>query len=218
MTQIATTATTASQVPSAAQKTLAPDLNMFLKMLTTQLQHQDPLSPMDTAQYTQQLVQYSQVEQALQQNSTLKSILGNLTAQSMAQASNLVGREIVMDSNVAGLAGTAPAVWNYSLGQVPATLTATITDASGHIVNQTTLTPSALGDVTWDGSTANGHAKDGAYTLTLKAQTADGNDLPVTISTKGIVGEVVQNSGTVLLGINGIHLPLAKMISVAAAS
>ena len=51
---------------------------MFLKLLTTQMQNQDPLSPMDTSQYTQQLVQYSQVEQSIQQNSTLKDILSSL--------------------------------------------------------------------------------------------------------------------------------------------
>ncbi|WP_275426750.1 flagellar hook capping FlgD N-terminal domain-containing protein, partial [Enterobacter hormaechei] len=59
------------------------DFTMFLKLLTTQMQNQDPLSPMDTTQYTQQLVQYSQVEQSMAQTTTLKSILSALGTQNL---------------------------------------------------------------------------------------------------------------------------------------
>ncbi|MGU3315164.1 flagellar hook assembly protein FlgD [Sphingomonas sp. M6A6_1c] len=219
MTNVSQTAQAATQTrAAAAQKSLAPDLNMFLKMLTTQLQHQDPLSPMDTAQYTQQLVQYSQVEQALQQNGTLKDILGNLTTQSMAQASTLVGKQVKFDGNVAGLAGNTPATWSYSLSQVPATLTATVTDAQGKVVDAVTLKPLSNGTVSWDGKTSRGTAPDGAYTLTLTAKTADGAELPTTITASGVVKEVVQANGSVQLGVNGIRLPLAKMIGITAAS
>ncbi|WPR54578.1 flagellar hook capping FlgD N-terminal domain-containing protein [Streptomyces sp. S399] len=74
--------------PSSAAPTtgIKADFNMFLKLLTTQMQNQDPLSPMDTSQYTQQLVQYSQVEQSVQQNTTLNSILSNLSNQGLTQA------------------------------------------------------------------------------------------------------------------------------------
>jgi len=219
MTTVSPTAqsSTESRTP-AAQKSLAPDLNMFLKMLTTQLQHQDPLSPMDTAQYTQQLVQYSQVEQALQQNGTLKDILGSMTSQSMAQASTLVGKQVQFDGNVAGLSGSTPATWSYTLSQVPATVTATVTDEQGKVVDRVTLKPSAGGTISWDGKTSHGTAPDGAYTLTLKAQTADGLELPATITASGVVKDVVQTNGKVQLGVNGIRLPLSKMIGITSAA
>jgi len=87
---------------------LSKDYTMFLKLLTTQMQHQDPLDPMDTSEYTQQLVQYSQVEQSIQQTGALKDILSQLGAQQMSQASSFIGREARFDSAVAGL-GTDPA-------------------------------------------------------------------------------------------------------------
>jgi len=218
MTSVSQASSTATPTSSATQKTLAPDLNMFLKMLTTQLTHQDPLSPMDTAQYTQQLVQYSQVEQQLQQNATLKDILGHLTTQSMAQASALVGKQVRFDGNVAGLASGRPATWSYGLGQVPNALTAAIKDAAGKVIDTITLQPAAAGTVSWDGKTSRGTAPDGAYTLELKATTASGADLPATITATGLVGEVVQSQGIVQLGVNGIRLPLTKMIGISAAA
>ena len=117
-----TTTATGTTTPSAATtaSTAAPttgikaDFNMFLKLLTTQMQNQDPLSPMDTSQYTQQLVQYSQVEQSVQQNTTLNSILSNLSNQGLTQASGMIGRSVTLNSDVAGLAAGTPAAWSYS--------------------------------------------------------------------------------------------------------
>lgn len=77
VTPIVPASTAAPTNPAAAR---LGDFDMFLKLLTTQMQHQDPLSPMDTAQYTQQLVQYSQVEQSIQQTALLKEILARLPA------------------------------------------------------------------------------------------------------------------------------------------
>ena len=84
--------TTAAAATNALGKTSA-DFNMFLKLLTTQMQNQDPLKPMDSTEYTAQLAQFSQVEQTIQQTGTLKDILSRLSGQDLAQASGLIGRE-----------------------------------------------------------------------------------------------------------------------------
>lgn len=199
---------------TAPTKSITPDLNMFLKMLTTQLQHQDPLSPMDTAQYTQQLVQYSQVEQSLQQTSTLKEILAGLTGQGVAQATALVGRQVRVASDVAGLTPQSPATWSYKTSQTPATLVGTITDERGRVVDSIKIDPAADGTVSWNGTTAQGTAAQGAYRLSLSAKTASGADLPVTIQTNGTVKEVGQSNGSVMLGINGVDVPLTRLIAV----
>ncbi|GAA4217440.1 flagellar hook assembly protein FlgD [Sphingomonas endophytica] len=213
MTSITPTDTAAART-AATQKSLTPDLNMFLKLLTTQLQHQDPLSPMDTAQYTQQLVQYSQVEQSLQQTLTLKEILSGLTTQGMAQASALVGHQVEVASDIAGLSSDTPANWSFDIGQRPAALTGTILDSHGRTVDTITLNPSATGTIRWDGRTAAGVAPDGLYTLSLKATTVSGDELPVTVKTAGIIKDVVQNDGAVLVGINGLHVPVAKLTTI----
>lgn len=204
-------------VTNAPKSAIGADFNMFLKLLTTQMQHQDPLDPMDTSEYTQQLVQYSQVEQSLQQTSTLKDILSRLSSQDMAQASAFIGREARFASPIAGL-GAAPATWSYVADRQPSAITATVTDASGRVVNERTIAPGAQGRYAWDGTTADGsRAADGAYTLSLKALDANGGTIPVTINSVAIVKDVVTDGTNVMLGANGVRMPLSSLLAVSAA-
>lgn len=195
---------------------LSKDYTMFLKLLTTQMQHQDPLDPMDTSEYTQQLVQYSQVEQSIQQTGALKDILSQLGAQQMSQASSFIGREARFDSAVAGL-GTDPAKWTYHVNGTPTAITATITDASGKVVNTVTLDLKAQGRFEWDGKKSDGtRAPDGAYTLAVKATTANGDKLETTINSVAKVTDVVASGGEIMLGVNGIRMPLYGLVAVSA--
>lgn len=220
-----TTTATGTTTPSAATtaSTAAPttgikaDFNMFLKLLTTQMQNQDPLSPMDTSQYTQQLVQYSQVEQSVQQNTTLNSILSNLSNQGLTQASGMIGRSVTLNSDVAGLAAGTPAAWSYSAARPVSTLTSSITDASGKVVMTSTMTPNAQGTMAWNGTLADGStAPAGSYTLALKASDAAGNSVPVTIHAQGTVQEVSSANGALTLKVNGAAYTTDKLIGVAA--
>lgn len=194
------------------------DFNMFLKLLTTQMQNQDPLDPMDTSQYTQQLVQYSQVEQSMQQTGLLRDLLGRMSASDMSQAADLIGREAEFDSSIAGL-GSAPASWSWSLPRDAAALTGDIVDSSGKTVATVTLDPAANGGrYSWDGRLAGGgQATEGAYQLKLKATDAAGNSVPVTVRAVGTVQEVVQSAGELWLKIGGASLPMSDLVRVAAA-
>ena len=200
---------------AAASKTSA-DFNMFLKMLTTQMQNQDPLDPMDTSEYTNQLVQFSQVEQTIQQTGTLKDILSRLSTQDMAQASGFIGREAEFASPVAGLSADAPATWGYAAGRPIASLTATIADANGKVVDTRALDAgAATGRFAWDGKLANGAtAPAGAYTLSLAGADAAGGKVPVAVSSIGRVGEVVSAGGATALVVNGASLPAGKLVRV----
>lgn len=211
-----TTISPASGAGTPAPQPAVPstDYTMFLKLLTTQMQNQDPLKPMDTAEYTQQLVQFSQVEQATQQTGVLKDILSQLNTQQMAQASAFVGREARFDSAVAGL-GADPAAWSYHVDGVPASITATIADASGKVIRTVPLDPAAQGRFEWDGVTGDGtRVADGAYTLALNATGAGGETLAATINSIARVTDVMSSGSGVMLGVNGIHMPLNKMIGV----
>ncbi|WP_114955017.1 flagellar hook assembly protein FlgD [Sphingosinicella terrae] len=195
------------------------DFDMFLKLLTTQMQNQDPLDPMDTSEYTQQLVQYSQVEQSIQQTGVLRDILSRLSAQDMAQASGFIGREAQFDTAVAGL-GEAPAQWTWSLPPGASSVEASIVDASGRTVSTRTLDASAdSGRFVWDGSlTSGGTAPAGAYMLQLKATDASGATVPVTIRSVGVVDSVTAEGGNLTLGVNGISVAAGSLVHVAAAS
>lgn len=211
-------AQTISTTSTTPKTTIAADFDMFLKLLTAQMQHQDPLDPMDTSEYTQQLVQYSQVEQSIQQTGVLEDILTRLASQDMAQASNFIGREARFDSPVAGL-GSAPAQWTYYAETKPSSLVATIKDASGNTVREVTLDPSAQGEYAWDGTKTDGtRAADGAYTLSLIARDANGEAIPITINSVAIVKDVVTDGTNVMLGVNGIRMPLSGLVAVSTAS
>lgn len=200
---------------TVASKTSA-DFNMFLKLLTTQMQNQDPLDPMDTSEYTNQLVQFSQVEQTLQQTGTLKDILARLTTDGMAQASGFIGREAQFSSPVSGLSASEPATWGYSAARPVASLVATITDAGGKVVDVRPIEADGTGRFGWDGRLANGvTAPAGAYTLALVGADASGVAVPVAITSIGQVDEVVAGgAGVMNLGVNGVQLPASLLIRV----
>ena len=210
-TDASTMSNTANQ---QAKSQIGADFNMFLKLLTAQMQNQDPLDPMDTSEYTQQLVQYSQVEQSIQQTDKLQQIIGKLASQDMAQASSFIGREARFDSPVAGL-GEAPATWTYYADGQPASIVATVKDAKGKVVSEKTIDADAQGRYQWDGTLADGtRAADGAYTLSITALDASGNKVPVTINSVATVKDVVTDGTNVMLGVNGIRMSVNGLVAI----
>jgi len=90
---------------NSSRQTLSADMNTFLTLLTTQLKYQDPLDPMDTAEFTNQLVQYSSVEQAIQTNEKLDSLLSMNVANLGAQAVSYIGKTVQVLGDVMPLEG-----------------------------------------------------------------------------------------------------------------
>jgi flagellar basal-body rod modification protein FlgD len=219
---VSTTAPIAQQTLAAAASstsTSGADFNMFLKLLTTQMQNQDPLDPMKTSEYTQQLAQYSQIEQTVQQSGTLKEILARLSTQDMAQASGMIGREAMFDTAISGL-DSAPARWTYQPASGAASITATVTDASGKTVSAKTISPAdATGRFTWDGTRDDGTtAPAGAYKLALVGTSASGASIPITAKATGTITGVTQSNGTLAVAVNGVSLLLSSMVSVTASA
>lgn len=209
--------TTAPDKAAASSSGLLTDYNLFLKLLTTQMTNQDPLDPMDTSEYTAQLVQYSQVEQSIQQTGALGDILSQMLSQQMAQASSYIGREARFDSPVAGLGTDSPARWTYYVDGTPGTITATVKDAKGVTVATVDLKPDAQGSYAWDGKQTNGtKAPAGAYTLSVAAADASGAKLNTTINSIGVVDDVVTDGSSILLGVNGIRLSASGLVALAA--
>lgn len=211
-----TSGTSATTQTAAASSGLLTDYNLFLKLLTTQMTNQDPLDPMDTSEYTAQLVQYSQVEQSIQQTGALGNILNQLLSQQMAQASNYIGREARFDSAVAGL-GDGPARWTYYVDGTPASVTATVKDTLGNKVATVTLDPDGQGSYEWDGTLADGtKAPAGAYALSIEAVDASGAAMETTINSVGVVDDVVTDGTGIMLGVNGIRLSATGLVAISA--
>ena len=220
---LSTTSAAGSASPAAASTQsalakLSSDTSMFLKLLTTQMQNQDPLDPMDTSAYTQQLVQFSQVEQSIQQSQSLKDILNTLKTRDLTDAASLIGRSASLDTPVAGLRDGAPASWHYATDRPAARVIATVSDADGTTVATRTLDASA-GDFVWDGRDANGNrVPAGAYSLTISATDAAGSRIPATVTAQGIIDEVVVDGGTLSVVANGQRYPIALLKQLALAS
>jgi len=198
--------TTADQANAASATGLNADFNMFLKLLTTQMQNQDPLDPMDSSQYTQQLVQYSQVEQSIKQNSTLSSILASLGNATLTQASSMIGKTVEVNSDTSGLSATTPAQWNWYGSAKASQLTATITDASGKVVETRKLeADDRTGTFSWDGKITgtDATAPEGVYTLKLEGLDVNGNKITVSPWATGAVNNVQMVNGAVQISING---------------
>lgn len=209
-----TSATTGTA--SADQTQTAVDFNLFLKLLTTQMQNQDPLKPMDSTEYTQQLAQFTQVQQTVKQTGTLSDILAQLTTQNVAQASSFIGKTAQFNSAAAGLTADTPAQWSYSATLPVTALTATVTDSTGRAVLTQAITPDQSGNFSWDGTLANGgKAPAGTFTLALSGTDATGTTVPITITTSGRVDEVIGGGGSVTLGVNGAQIPMSQLIKLA---
>lgn len=197
---------------------VSANFNLFLKMLTAQMTHQDPLNPTDSTQYTQQLAQYSQVEQTIQQTQTLQGILANLTAQNMTQAAALVGKQIEFSSATTGLTATTPASWAYSAASPVATLTATVTNSAGAVVATQPITPNGTsGQYDWDGTMADGaRAPAGAYTVAFAGADATGASVAVSGHASGTVTDISNTNGAVALRVNGVSQPMSSIVRMGA--
>ena len=209
----ATSAVSATPPTTATQSktTLAGNFDTFLTLLTTQLKNQDPLSPMDSSQFTQQLVQFSQVEQSINANQNLESLISLTKARAGSDAVGFLGKTITITDGSAGLK-SGQALWGYSLASDSVATRLTITDSKGHTVyTGGGNTASGLHAFNWDGKDNAGNAlPDGTYTLSVTAQTTDGTAVKTQVASQGVVDEVDLSGTEPMLRIGTLMVPLSK--------
>ncbi len=180
-----------------SQATLSENFDLFLSLLTEQLRNQDPLDPTDTAEFTNQLVQFSSVEQQILQNDQLETLIGLQSVDAANTAMALVGQDVAFEGGVATLDADG-ARWRIDAGPTAAVVGIAILDESGAVVRQDTVA-AAQGpqEYVWDGVDAEGvPAPDGLYTLRATAVTGDDEETLVTLAGYAPV-EAVDFSGEV---------------------
>jgi flagellar basal-body rod modification protein FlgD len=186
---VPSTTTSAGSVASALNDNteIASNFTTFLQLLTTQLQNQDPLSPMDTNQFTQQLVEFAGVEQQMKTNDTLSTLVSLQQSAQTTQALSLVGATVVVNGTTAQLAN-GQASWALNATQ-PATATITITAPSGQTAYTATgAVNSGSQTYTWNGVGNDGTVwPAGNYTLTATAVSASGQSTTITTQVEGQV-------------------------------
>jgi flagellar basal-body rod modification protein FlgD len=210
-------ATSAAAAPSTtnAQQQLSSNFDTFLQLLTTQLQNQDPMNPMDSNQFTQQLVEFSQVEQQLNTNDNLKTLINQGNSQAGAYAVSYLGKAVTVANGQAPLANSQ-AIWAYNLATTAANTQLTVTDSKGNVVyNGAGETASGAHVFTWNGQGTNGtQLADGTYKLNVTAKAGDGSAVTSSVTSTGMVSEVDMTSNPPVLMVGPMPVPLTDVAGV----
>lgn len=185
-----------STTATGTSKELAGNFTQFLTLLTTQLKNQNPLDPMDTNAFTQQLVQYAGVEQQLKSNDRLDSILANAKSSSAASATGFIGQTVTADGKTAALKDGS-ATWTLTPARAAKQATITISDAKGNVVaTQTKALTAGAQSFAWDGRSASGFSSaNGTYAIKVDAVDATGAKVSVDTQVSGKV-DGIDLSGT----------------------
>ncbi|HJS45208.1 MAG TPA: flagellar hook capping FlgD N-terminal domain-containing protein [Rhizomicrobium sp.] len=216
MTVTPTDSTTGTATPPSAMKQLSGNFSTFLTLLTTQLKNQDPTSPMDSNAFTQQLVMYSQVEQQINTNDNLKSLISQGASNAAAMTTGYLGKKVsILNGNAALTGGNAS--WTYNLSGPATASQLTVTDANGKTVY------TAAGEIgagnhsfVWNGKDNSGNQlSDGGYKLTVAAIDAIGGTVDSSVASAGTVTQIDMTGAKPRLIIGSMEIDLADIAAVA---
>ena len=191
-----------SSSASKTASTTTDSQDRFLKLLTTQLQNQDPLNPMDNAQMTSQLAQISTVDGITKLNATLQTLVNSSSQSQTLQAASLVGHGVLVPGSSMALS-QGQGVGGVELSGPADAVVATIKDANGLTVRSLDLGAMTSGTHTfsWDGKADSGTAAaDGSYSVSFAAKQG-ANAVNATALELAVVTSVAQTGSTVSLNI-----------------
>jgi len=189
----------------------------FLQLLTTQLQYQDPLQPMDDTAFVAELAQFSQLEQLTNLNQTMTGMGNDLSTLNKNQEANLIGQNVIAQGGTIPLTGSSAPSLNYSLSGNASSVTVSITDASGNLVRKLQMGPQISGNqvASWDGNNNSGAAMPpGNYNFTVSAKDQTGAAVGSTTYTQGTVSGISFNNGTPYLIVNGTTVPASGLMQI----
>jgi flagellar basal-body rod modification protein FlgD len=171
---------------------------------------------MDSNQFTQQLVMYSQVEQQIGTNDNLKTLISQGTSNAATMAASYLGKRVSVTNGVASLSGGS-ATWTYSLAGNTANTLLSVTNANGKVVYTTAgQTTAGNNTLTWDGKDNNGNQlPDGAYTLKVTAADAAGNEVSSTVASAGTVGQIDMTVSPPKLVVGNMEVDLSDIAAIA---
>lgn len=209
--------TARTQSSTATLSSFANNFDNFLTLLTAQLRNQDPLSPLNATEFTTQLVQFTGVEQMLQQNKNLQELINLQRSWSATSALGYIGKTIEATGNGVQLGSTGPASLRFSAGAGAVIGNVAIRDSQGVVVRTMQNVPLRAGDqtVTWDGRDDRGsRAPEGTYTYEVAAKDARGEPVSATTQLTGVVTGVETRDGQQTLLVGNVRVPIASVTSV----
>jgi len=196
---------------------MATNFETFLSLLTAQLKNQDPLSPMDSNEFTSQLTEMTGVEQQLLTNDLLTSLLEAQQAGGLSGAANYIGKDTTAAWSAMKLDG-GEATWSYELATDAATADLQVLNSSGQVVWSGSAPDRSEGthDFVWDGkTTAGGQLPDGGvYTLQVTAKSGAGETIDSQTLIRGRITGVELYNGEPYLTVGNSILPLSSVIAL----
>ena len=213
---IAGVSSTGSSALGASRQTIADNFDTFLQILTTQLKNQNPLDPLDTNQFTQQLVQFTGVEQQLKTNEFLEAMMTATQNSTNSEAVSYVGKVVTASGNKSELIDGS-ATWHFAVDK-SATITATARDLAGNTVfTKQGQVPQGESIFKWDGISNDGNRKaDGTYYVTIEARDADGRLINVATEMTGEVTGVDFTGTEPVLIVGNARVNMSGVMSVRA--
>ena len=216
MTTVSPTSSASQAQSDNSKLKFADNLEMFLNMLTTQLKNQDPLSPMDSTEFTNQLVQFANVEQQINANSNLEKLIALQQGNQLSTAVGYIGKTAKVETSSIALQD-GQADFSYLLPKNAKEVEIVITDMNDKIIKVEVAENLVAGEYqrNWDGKDAGGNKlKDGAYKVKVTGVTADGTKFDVPTAMIGRVTGVSNVDGEVQLTIGGVVTTLDKVVSL----
>lgn len=210
----AVTSATAATTSGAGKAAISADFDTFLKMMTVQMKNQDPLNPVDSADYAMQLATFSGVEQQIKTNNLLEGLNSQFSVMGMAQLAAWVGQE-ARSSALVAFDGSAVTI-SYGANQAADRAVLVVKDSTGAVVSREDV-PVAGGDYQWFGGDAAGNRlPSGHYGLSLETYNGDqllGDPMPVE-SYARIIEARSGSAGASLVLAGGIEVPSTQITAL----
>lgn len=203
---------TAADLGANPLGSLSETYDNFLTLLTKQLQNQDPLSPMDTAQFTQQLVSFASVEQQIQANKRLEQLISLQSSTNAYAAVSFIGTNVAVDSDKVMLRD-GKASFDYDLDKTASKATLQIHDKNNQLVMIMEADRSVgTHKAQWDGTDFFGNQlPDGEYRVSINCEDDQGKTFTAPVTSYGTVDSAEIVDGSVLLNIGSLRVPLDKI-------
>ncbi len=208
-------ATTASQTGNSALNSLSANFGDFLSLLMTQLQNQDPTSPLDTNEFTSELVQFSSVEQQINTNSSLTQLIQLTQAGEVMQGSATTGKQVTVSSDHVPLQNGKGTIQFTAPAAEPVDI-AIYSDSGTKLRDTMLMASKGTNTWTWDGTDSSGHSlPDGSYKVAVTGANADGTTSALTFGVIGTATGVQSQSNGIQLQMGALSVDFSKVQSVA---
>lgn len=217
--QGSTTTSAASAGAAAKQPEMGRDA--FMKLLVTQLRHQDPLDPMDARETVTQLAELTGIEQLISIRDRMGALEVAMAGMGNTQAANLVGQTVTANADSVRIDDFGSGQVAFTLGDRAASATVTIRDASGEVIRTLDVGSASAGTqiVQWDGlNLAGDRVPAGRYQIEIEAKDADGKPVEASTRITGRVQEISYAHGYPELVIGDANVLLGDVLSISGAS